>query len=145
MLHDFIEQITILHQYQRQKSNEETLITTTEDLAIAVDLMFNSIVIKSDELDGILRQFYEDLKQYIAKQPPNYEFTQREIRQAFRISKTQAFRYFTELQELEYIHKSTIGSRNTYHFQISYWDNIEKLRQEIRQYLQAQIDQYKLK
>jgi DNA primase len=143
MLHDFIEQVTILHQYQRQKSNENTLITTAEDLEIAVDLMFNSIVIKSDELDGILRQFYEDLKQYVEKKTPNYEFTQREIRQAFRISKTQSFRYFTELQELEYIHKTNIGSRNTYHFQISYWDNIEKLRTEIRQHLQAQIDQYK--
>lgn len=143
MLHDFIEQVTILHQYQRQKSNEDTLITTSEDLEIAVDLMFNSIVIKSDELDGILRQFYENLKQYVEKKTPNYEFTQREIRQAFRISKTQSFRYFTELQELEYIHKTNIGSRNTYHFQISYWDNIEKLRAEIRQHLQAQIDQYK--
>jgi DNA primase len=143
MLHDFIEQVTILHQYQRQKSNEDTLITTVEDLEIAVDLMFNSIVIKSDELDGILRQFYEDLKQYVEKKTPNYEFTQREIRQAFRISKTQSFRYFTELQELEYIHKTNIGSRNTYHFKISYWDNIEKLRTEIRQHLQAQIDQYK--
>jgi DNA primase len=145
MLHDFIEQVTILYQYQRQKSNDNTLITEVLDLEIAVDLMFNSIVIKADELDGILRQFYENLKNHVAKKSPNYEFSQREIRQAFRISKTQAFRYFTELQELEYIHKTHIGSRNTYHFQISYWDNIEKLRQEIRQHLQAQIDQYKPK
>jgi DNA primase len=143
MLHDFIEQVTILYQYQRQKLNEQTLITQVQDLEIAVDLMFNSIVIKADELDGILRQFYENLKTYIEKKGQNYEFTQREIRQEFRISKTQAFRYFTELQELEYIHKSNVGSRNTHNFQISYWDNIEKLRQEIRTHLQAQIDQYK--
>jgi DNA primase len=143
MLHDFIEQVTILYQYQREKQNETTLITTVQDLEIAVDLMFNSIVIKADELDGILRQFYENLKTYIEKKGQNYEFTQREIRQEFRISKTQAFRYFTELQELEYIHKSNVGSRNTHNFQISYWDNVEKLRAEIRQHLQAQIDQYK--
>jgi DNA primase len=145
MLHDFIEQVTILHQYQRQKSNENTLITTAEDLEIAVDLMFNSIVIKSDELDGILRQFYEDLKKYVEKQTPNYEFTQREIRQAFRISKTQAFRYFTELQELEYIQRSHQFKGNAYQFKISYWDNIEKIRAEIQTHLQAQIDQYKTK
>jgi DNA primase len=145
MLHDFIEQVTILHQYQRQKSNEETLITTVEDLEIAVDLMFNSIVIKSDELDGILRQFYEDLKQYVEKKSPNYEFTQREIRQAFRISKSQGQRYFNELEELEYIHKSNMGKRNSYHYQVSYWDNITKIRAEIRQHLQEQIDNYKPK
>jgi DNA primase len=145
MLHDFIEQVTILYQYQRQKKDEKTLITEVVDLEIAVDLMFNSIVIKADELDGILRQFYENLKEYVEKKGKNYEFTQREIRQEFRISKSQAHRYMIELQELEYIHKSNIGSRNTHSFQISYWDNIEKLRQEIRTHLQAQIDQYKNK
>jgi DNA primase len=143
MLHDFIEQVTILFQYQRQKSNENTLITAVQDLEIAVDLMFNSIVIKADELDGILRQFYENLKEYIEKKGKNYEFTQREIRQEFRISKSQNQRYFNELQELEYIHKSNVGNRNTHNFQISYWDNIEKLRVEIRTHLQTQIDQYK--
>jgi DNA primase len=145
MLHDFIEQVTILYQYQRNKQNETTLITEVQDLEIAVDLMFNSIVIKADELDGILRQFYENLKTYVEKKGKQYEFTQREIRQEFRISKSQAHRYMIELQELEYIHKSNVGSRNTHNFQISYWDNIEKLRQEIRQHLQAQIDQYKPK
>jgi DNA primase len=145
MLHDFIEQVTILYQYQRQKQNEQTLITEVQDLEIAVDLMFNSIVIKADELDGILRQFYENLKEYVEKKGKDYEFTQREIRQEFRISKSQNQRYFNELIELEYIHKSNVGSRNTHNFQISYWDNIEKLRQEIRTHLQGQIDQYKPK
>ena len=105
--------------------------------------MFNSIVLKTDELDGILRQFYEQLKTYVEKQGRSYEFTQREIRQKFRISKTQMFRYMTELQELEYITRSGIGARNMYKFQISYWDNIEKLRQEIRSCLQDQINTYK--
>jgi DNA primase len=145
MLHDFIEQVTILYQYQRQKQNEQTLITEVQDLEIAVDLMFNSIVIKADELDGILRQFYENLKEYVEKKGKDYEFTQREIRQQFRISKTQGQRYFNELEELEYIHKNNMGKRNSYHYQISYWDNIEKLRQEIRTHLQIQIDQYKPK
>jgi DNA primase len=145
MLHDFIEQVTILYQYQRNRLNENTLITEVQDLEIAVDLMFNSIVIKADELDGILRQFYENLKEYVEKKGKDYEFTQREIRQQFRISKSQNQRYFNELMELEYIHKSNVGSRNTHNFQISYWDNIEKLRAEIRTHLQAQIDQYKPK
>jgi DNA primase len=145
MLHDFIEQVTILFQYQREKLNQETLIATVQDLEIAVDLMFNSIVIKADELDGILRQFYENLKEFVQKKGKNYEFTQREIRQEFRISKTQGQRYFNELEELEYINKSNLGKRNSYQYLISYWDNIEKIRQEIRTHLQTQIDQYKPK
>ena len=146
MLHDYIEQITLLHQYQRKRiasDQQEMLITEITDIEIAVDLMFNSIVLKTDELDGILRQFYEDLKQYIEDKGKAYEFSQREIRQHFRISKTQAQRYFKELEELEYLHRSSIGKRNSFHYQISYWDNIEKFRQEIRSYLYQQIANYK--
>ena len=142
MLHDYIEQITLLHQYQRKQENN-MLITELQDLEIAVELMFSSIVLKTDELDGILRQFYENLKSYVEKQGKNYEFTQREIRQHFRISKTQMFRYMNELQELEYITRSSIGARNMFKFQISYWDNIEKLRQEIKAHLQQQIANYR--
>ncbi len=141
MLHDYIEQITLLHQYQRKQYNG-MLITELKDLEIAVELMFSSIVLKTDELDGILRQFYEQLKKYIEEKGQDYEFTQREIRQKFRISKTQTQRYFRELEELEYIHRSSIGRRNSFHYQISYWDNIEKLRQELRTNLYDQIENY---
>lgn len=162
MLHDFIEQITLLHQYQRRRvaadndeqqnpiKAQETLITELEDLELAVDLMFESIVLKTDELDGILRQFYENLKKYISTKSKkettgecDTQFTQREIRQYFKISKTQLFRYFTELQELEYITKTHALKRNTFVYKIAYWDNIEKLRQEIRDYLHQQIEQYR--
>ena len=142
MLHDYIEQVTILHQYDRQKENG-LLLTTLVDVEIAVDLMFNSIVLKTDELDGILRQFYEDLKRYVDKRSRNYEFTQREIRQHFRVSKTQMFRYIKELEELEYIQRSSIGARNVHKYTISYWDNIFKLRKELKEYLHVQIDMYR--
>ena len=143
MLHDYIEQVTLLHQYQRQKINETMLVTELDDIEIAVDLMFNSIILKTDELDGILRQFYENLKKYVESKGKDYQFTQREIRQKFRISKTQTQRYFKELEELEYINRSSIGKRNSFHYQISYWDNIEKLRKELRTYLYDQIKNYR--
>ncbi len=143
MLHDYIEQITLLHQYQRQKVNDTMLVTQLQDLEIAIDLMFNSIILKTDELDGILRQFYENLKKYVESKGKDYQFTRREIRQKFRISKTQMQRYITELEELEYIHKAGTGSRNSYNYKISYWDNIEKFRAEIRTYLYDQIENYK--
>jgi len=38
-----------------------------EDVEIAIDIMFDSIVLKVDELDGSLRQFYEKLKEHIQK------------------------------------------------------------------------------
>jgi len=133
MLHDYIEQVTLLHQYQRRvaSDNNQMLITELEDIEIAVDLMFNSIILKTDELDGILRQFYENLKKYVESKGKDYQFTQ------------QTQRYFKELEELEYINRSSIGKRNSFHYQISYWDNIEKLRKELRNHLYNQIEKYK--
>jgi len=150
MLHDFIAQVTILNQFKRQKDIDNYLVAEIEDLEIAVDLMFNSIVIKADELDGILRQFYENLKTYIekkaktlGKKPNDVDFTQREIRQFFNVSKTQMQRYFEELEQLEYITKTHVGKRNSYYYQIDFWDNIEKIRSEIRENLFQQIALYK--
>ncbi|MEE9337833.1 MAG: CHC2 zinc finger domain-containing protein [Methylococcaceae bacterium] len=145
MLHDYIEQITLLHQYQRQKVDDTMLVTELKDIEIAIDLMFNSIILKTDELDGILRQFYENLKKYVESKGKDYQFTRREVRQKFRISKTQMQRYITELEELEYIHKGSSGLRNSYNYKISYWDNIEKFRAEIRTYLYDQIEKHSIK
>lgn len=65
-LHDlflnFVKMITVVHQYQRKKDGKGCLIAEIQDLEMAVDIMFDSIVLKVDELDGSLRQFYEQLK-----------------------------------------------------------------------------------
>jgi hypothetical protein len=63
--------------------------------------MFESILLKVDELDGSLRLFYENLKDYVEATGKDhhetYSFSQREIRQALNISKTQLHRYLRAL------------------------------------------------
>jgi len=86
----FVRQITLLNQYQRKKDKEGRLITEIEDLQTACEILFESIVLKVDELDGSLRQFYEKLKEYInGKGNREYEFNRFEIRTATGVSKTQ--------------------------------------------------------
>ena len=75
----FVKQITLIHQYQREKDKQGRLITTVEDLRIANAIMFESIVLKVDELDGSLRQFFEKLKTYVKKSGKD-DFILREIR-----------------------------------------------------------------
>ncbi|MGJ5676859.1 MAG: CHC2 zinc finger domain-containing protein, partial [Nostochopsis sp.] len=55
----FVKAITLMHQYQRKKDNRGRLISEKEDLQIAAEILFESILLKVDELDGSLRQFYE--------------------------------------------------------------------------------------
>ncbi len=61
----FIKQVTWLHQEQRERDKLGRLITTKEDLSNAIQLLFETILLKVDELDGSLRQFYEQLKEYV--------------------------------------------------------------------------------
>lgn len=142
---NFVSQIAILNQYQRNKDDKGRLIATVEDIQKAVEIFFSSIIIKVDELDKSTRQFFEKLKGFVKSQPngTTYRFTTREIRQELNISKTSAFKYMQTLQELEYI-QAVEGSVNKgFKYMVSYWDNMEKLKAKIKSDLTVQLDQLK--
>ena len=138
-----IKQVTFLNQYQREsspspsKGGEPRLVTTIEDIEQATEILFESIVLKVDELDGSLRQFFERLKKFVKNE--SEEFILREIRQNLNISKTQIFRNIQTLLELEYIKQVGGFSNKGIRYKISYWDNYQKLRAEIKDFLMIQI------
>jgi DNA primase len=140
----FIEIITVLHQYQRLQTIDKKLITTVQDCQIAKDLMFECIMLKMDELDGSLRQFFERLKDYANKKSPqnptNYEFTQKEIREQLHIKKTQLSYYINELMSLEYIQQTSSHINKGNKYKVLHFDNYRKTRQEVKDFLQNQID-----
>lgn len=138
----FVKQVTLIHQYQREKDKQGRLITTVEDLRIANEIMFESIVLKVDELDGSLRQFFEKLKSYVKKSGKD-EFILREIRQNIKVSKSQLHRFINDLMELEYLQIIGGHANRGYQYKISYWDDIEALRARIRKDLNYQIESLK--
>jgi len=142
LYHAFVKQITLLNQYQRKTDNQGRLISEKEDLTTACEIMFDSIILKIDELDGSLRQFYEGLKQYLINKGENYQdykFTQIEIRQALNIKKTRLSYYLNELVELEYINQYGHTNRG-YSYKIAYWDNLQALRNRIKENLNNQLE-----
>jgi len=138
-----IKQVTFLNQYQRKLTNNNQLITEIEDIEQATEVLFESIILKVDELDGSLRQFFERLKKHVKTE--NEEFLQREIRQLFNISKTQLQRFINYLLELEYIKQSGGYNNKGVKYKIAYWDNHQKLRAEIKDFLYNQIQELKNK
>ena len=136
----FIKQITLLNQYQRKQDKQGRLITEKEDLKIACEILFESIVLKVDELDGSLRQFFEKLKNHLESKGKETDFTQREIRQKFNISKAQCSRFFSRLQSMEYITSKYSGNQRKVCYQVDYWDNYAKMRAEIKDNLMNQIN-----
>jgi DNA primase len=155
----FVKQITLMNQYRRKKvkrseilteapgNKREVLITEKEDLQVAAEIMFDSIVLKIDELDGSLRLFYEQLKDYIKGKGNAYEsysFGQREIRQALNISKSQLQRYIHDLLSLEYIYMTGGHINKGYRYKVAYWDDVAKLKGKVQRHLQGQLDQLEL-
>lgn len=136
-----IKQVTFLNQYQRKLTKDNQLITEIEDIEQATEILFESIILKVDELDGSLRQFFERLKKYVKNE--NQDFVLRDIRQVLNVSKTQVFRYVQALTELEYIRQIGGYANKGIKYRISYWDNYQKLRAEIKDFLMLQIQQLK--
>lgn len=133
-----IKQVTFLNQHQRQFTKDNQLITQIEDIEQATEVLFESIVLKVDELDGSLRQFFERLKKYVKND--SEEFILRDIRQELNVSKTQIFRNIQMLLELEYVKQIGGYSNKGIRYKISYWDNYQKLRTEIKDFLIKQIE-----
>ncbi len=144
----FVKAITLMHQYQRKKDQRGRLISEKEDLEVAAEILFESILLKVDELDGSLRQFYERLKLYIKTKGnghhESYEFGQREVRQALHVSKTQLHRYLSDLMTLEYIRQSGGYANRGFNYKVLYWDNVHALRAKVKRHLQGQLDQLEL-
>ncbi len=121
------------------------MISEKEDLQIAAEILFESILLKVDELDGSLRQFYEQLKAYIkTKGNDHYEFGQREVRQVLHVSKTQLHRYLHDLEQLEYIRQSGGYANRGFNYKVLYWDNVQAMRSKVKRHLQGQLDQLEL-
>lgn len=136
-----IKQVTFINQYQRKLTGNNQLITEIEDIEQATEILFESIVLKVDELDGSLRQFFERLKKYVKSE--NQDFILREIRQELNVSKTQVFRYIQTLTELEYVKQIGGYSNKGFRYKICYWDNYQKIRAEIKDFLLEQIQELK--
>ena len=139
---DFVNQITFLHQYQRKTDKLGRIITTKADVKLGIELFFDSIWLKIDELNGPLRAFFEQVKCYVIERgDKEYNFTQIEVRQAFNISTTTAKRHLKTLADMEYITVESRVARIGNQYQISFWDDLEKLRKQIKEELLKQLAQ----
>jgi hypothetical protein len=135
----FVRQITLLNQHQRERDERGRVITAPDDLRVACEILFESIVLKVDELDGSLRQFFEQVKKYVKKKGENYAFNRFEIKAETGVSKTQQNRNLTRLVELEYLIKEGFSNRG-FRYKISHWDDQAALRGRIKTSLLAQVE-----
>lgn len=140
----FVKQVAVLHQYQRERDALGRIVATPEDLMIACEVMFDAILLKVDDLDSSLRQFFDRLKDFVRQMEKEQDkegiaFTQRDVRLSLKVSKTQCFRYFEELENLEYIQRTGGYANKGFKYRVAFWDDLDKVRAKIKSDLQAQL------
>ncbi len=138
MFQSIIKQITILHQYQRE-TKDNFLVTEIEDIENAVEILFESILLKIDELDGSLRQFFEKLK----KSFKDGHFNRFEAMEVTGFKKSQLQVYLNDLVRLEYLKQIGFANKG-FKYKISYNDNIMRVRKDLKEEFAKQLRQLKL-
>jgi DNA primase catalytic core len=137
MFQSIIKQITIINQYQR-RTNNGRIITEIIDIENAVEILFESIILKIDELDGSLRQFFERLK----KKFKTDDFTRFEAMETTGFKKTQLQYYINQLVQLEYIKQYGHGNKG-YKYKIFHFDDIQSVRKKLKDHFIKQIQNLK--
>lgn len=137
MFQSIIKQITISHQYQRE-TKDNFLVTEIEDIENAVEILFESILLKIDELDGSLRQFFEKLKKSFA----DNHFNRFEAMEVTGFKKSQLQVYLNDLVRLEYLKQIGFANKG-FKYKISYNDNIMRVRKDLKEEFAKQLRQLK--
>ncbi len=138
MFQSIIKQITIINQYQRRTQNNR-IVTEIIDIENAVEILFESIILKIDELDGSLRQFFERLK----KKFKTDDFTRFEAMEATGFKKTQLQHYINQLVQLEYLKQYGHGNKG-YKYKIFHFDDIQSVRKKLKDHFIKQIQNLKV-
>jgi DNA primase len=138
MFQAIIKQITFLNQYQRKTTKNNQLITEIEDIENAVEILFESIILKIDELDGSLRQFLETLRKPFAER----DFTRFDAMAVTGYKKSQLQVYLNELVRYGYL-KQTGHPNKGFKYKMGYDDDIQKVRAELKTHFNGILEQLK--
>jgi DNA primase len=126
-----IKAITFLYQHQREKKTDENghtyIETTLEDIALANALSKESMLRKSDELSGAVRDFFEQLK-IAVRQRDKAIFLAKDIRSHLRMHPMKFSRYINELRLRGYVKKIGGKENGSYEYQIVTWDDYQVLQ-----------------
>ena len=134
----FIEIVTFYHQYQRPlktmadpegsgQAGTKYIETTVEDIEAANELLKDVLLAKSDELPKAIRDFFEQLKQWV-KKGKKESFYAREMQEHFRIYPMKVSRYLRELESRSFIKRAGGNRKNGFEYEINRWEDYARLQ-----------------
>jgi DNA primase len=124
-----IEIITLYHQQQREVKTDRTgqryIETDLNDIAVANWLVKESLIRKSDELSGELREFFESLK---SKSNKDNTFFAKDLRKSLRMHPMKLSRYLVQLESRGYLKRTGGNRQQGFEYQVSEWDDYALLK-----------------
>lgn len=122
ILLNFIEAITFYHQYQReQKTDIQTgelyIESTPDDVINGFTYLKDVLFRRSDELDGAVRDFYEQLKTLLQAHP-QATFKVSEIRKAIKLTPRSIQYYLKTLVEYDHVQITGGSQRTGYEYEL---------------------------
>jgi len=143
----FIEAVTFYHQFQReQKVEEETgevyIETSIEDIELAGKLIEETLLRKSDELNGACRNYLEQIKFYL-EQENKSSFTNREIRRALRINESNQKRWTLSLLNNYYLKRVKGDKSKGFQYEVVSYEEFKRLKESIHNILDDVVQNLK--
>ena len=127
-----IEIITLYHQEQREiktdSNNNRYIETNLTDIACANWLVKETLLRKSDELSGELREFFESLK---SKNEKDNTFFAKDLRKRLRIHPMKLSRYLVQLESRGYIKRTGGNRQQGFEYQVNEWDDYKLLKEGV--------------
>jgi DNA primase len=127
-----IEIITLYHQYQREiktdASGQRYIETSLTDIACANWLVKESLIRKSDELSGELREFFESVKSKVKKENT---FFAKDLRKALRMHPMKLSRYLVQLESRGYLKRTGGNRQQGFEYQVNQWDDYELIQKGV--------------
>ena len=141
----FIEAITFYHQYQREvkydfDTGEQYIESSIEDIKYANDLLKHILLRKSDNLNGVTRNYLEKLKAYLTIKGDTI-FTNKEIRKELRIAESTLRRYQLTLQQEGCIKRRIDIQSDSFVYEVVDVNEFKVLEESIEKALNFSIEQ----
>jgi hypothetical protein len=139
----FIETITFYHQYQRKKvtipeTSESYIETTPKDIELAFNLLKETLLRKSDELNAPLRYFLEQLNNLVKKEKLE-NFKAVDIRKHLKIPPRTMQYYLKELADYGYILNIGGKQRTGYIYEMCSIQSEKPLKNKIDEHVNTMI------
>ena len=138
----FIEAVTFYNQYNRilktDKDGQEYIATTIEDIEQANNLILESLIRKSDNINGASRAYSEQLRTYLEQENKTY-FQASEIRRVFKLNKTTQWRYHRQLLDYGLLSTSKDAKTKQVYYELHPDTNYEEVKEQIKTQLEQNI------